>query len=332
VLFDIPDCPSVIYDFYGYFEPPASDPAFLSNDYLHLLPSFIALSAIEVKFLTPCLSNVPPAPILRQHCLDFFSLFLDPLPAELLLLWLVGRSRSHAYLGLPMGLISLNFFGCDPAVVHTIIELLSFLCTTLNIVQLSAIDNDTIRPARVDGEMRETFLSSARDTRIIVDETVSVPPVSATGEANLGILQGVVSSQTFQFDSEGDLFDQFTSFPVLILSNEPSVLRTNVSIPIGGVREAVISVEPELLTLMRVYVDQIRFSEWELDDDGAGFVAEQLAGVRKADGRVGQEEMHLVMFLDELNCVSLGRERSDLETWGHSLELLVELLNFKREE
>jgi hypothetical protein len=231
-----------------------------------------------------------------------------------------------------MGLISLNLFGCEPGAVTTIVNLLYFLCTTLRVVPLAALENgQSIRPARTNGEMRPTFLSSARDTRIVVDETVS-PVFSAAGEANLGILQGVVSAQTFQFDSEGDLFDQFTSFPVLVLSAGRSVLKTSVAIPVGNVREAEIAVEPDLLALMRIYVDQIRFSEWELDDEAAGFVAEQLAEAKRADGRVQEEEMHLLMFLNELNCVSLGGSAPSPETWGHSLQLLGELLGLRPEK
>jgi hypothetical protein len=337
VLFDVPDVPSLAYDFFGFFEDPTFKPVFtnVSDPFLHSLPQFVALSASPVPFLYSPVLDFPPASVVRQHLLDFLCAFLDPLQAELLLLWLVGRTRAHVYSGLPMGIISLNFFRATPESASILIELLSQLCSALSIVPftIESFNSCVIRPSRALGELRPTILSGVKDTRIVIDETGLEPGVlSAEGIDNLSILQDIASSQFFQFVSEGQLFDQLTSFPLLVFSNAASLIKTTISVPIGTVNSPELTLEPELVQMLRAYVEQARFAHWELDDEGSAFVAEQMALVLQSDKRVEQSDLHLLMFLDELNCVSLGSPGTNPEIWEHSLQIFTEIFRFRHND
>lgn len=135
LTFDLPDIHGAVYDFFGFFEESAPRGApLVSSDqgfYSHL-PSFLCFAALPVSLLfAPEFPAVPAAGELRAHLLAFLEGVLEPLQAELLLLWLVGRARSSGLTGLAAGFLVLNLYGCTPAAAAAVLRLLSFLCASV---------------------------------------------------------------------------------------------------------------------------------------------------------------------------------------------------------
>jgi hypothetical protein len=328
-LFDIPDRGNVSYDFFGFFEPPGdfAETLEIGDGFFHSLPSFLAFAALPVCSLyRPVLAAEPPAAELRRHLLGLLQTILEPLQAEMLLLWLMGRVRSHQAT-MAVGCFSLNFVGCGSQDAAVVIRLLTFLCTALNVVYftIDSFNAAEFRPMRTDGEWKTSVLSASNETRLLIDETELGPGTLAKqGCVNLRTLQDIIAQQSFMVDSEGVLFDEFVSFPTIVLSQTKSLFKCQVTISIGNLTVAPQDLEPELISLLRWYVEEARFTDWTLAGEGLAFVVEQLAAMIAADHRVKTPPLlHLLMAINELNCVSLGGVEANPDIWAHALELFM---------
>jgi hypothetical protein len=175
VLHDIPDKPHVVYDFFGVFDDAVRYPlSYGENAYFSTLPSFLAFHHIPVTYLyEPVFADAPSLPEMRGRLLALFQSVLEPLPAELLVLWLMGRRNFERHIELPIGIISLNLYRCKPVLASWISHMLTFLCTTLNIVPLTVggMNEKSMLPGTWGGEYVTTAFSAARETRMVVDET-----------------------------------------------------------------------------------------------------------------------------------------------------------------
>lgn len=330
VLFDLPDRPGLVYDFYGFFdEAQAIVPSAFPKDssIFDSSPCFTALSCTPVTVLyDPRPPAVPTSVEMRMKLMELLTSMMEPIQAELLLLWLMGRAGIR-YPSFVIGLISLNFTGCTPAHASAMSMLLAFLCTALNYVKVTcgAMNEVTLRPSVVNGEYKATPMSAALNTRLVLDETeLTEGEVTEKGRDNFGILTDVVQTQTFKMLFEQEMFLMEVSYPTIIFSGQSrSVISTTVAVPIGNVRPASLDMDPGLLALLRMYIEQARTTEYQLSDETASFVTAQLDAVHKSDPSITQEDLHLLMHLDRLNCISVGQSDTNEELWNHALELFA---------
>jgi hypothetical protein len=265
----------------------------------------------------------------RGWLLNLLQNFLDPIPAELLLLWLLGRVRSHRYRSLPMGLISLNFRKARPRDVAVLIQLLGFLCPALNVVTVTIgqLNEAELRPTAFSGHFMTTALSGMNDTRLVIDETGLLPgSLTARGTDGLRLLQEVLSSQQSGIDIDGIVYEQFVSFPGLLLSAEKSLLKCDVSMPIGDVRAGEIDLDEGVVAQVRDYVENARFQEFHIPADSQGVIAAQVEQAMRIDERITQGDLHLLMAINELASLSVGALEPTPEIWDHAIELFRAIL------
>jgi hypothetical protein len=231
------------------------------------------------------------------------------------------------------GLISLNFTGCDPESASVIARFLAIFCTTLNVIEFTVGNFNTIelRPSRTEGEFKPTPISAANETRILIDETMLDQGIlSQRGLANMKLMQELIDNQTYQIDSEGDFFDVNVSFPVIVISAVRSLFRCTVSVPIGAVALPDIDVDQQTLALLRWYVEEARMTNWALDREGQAFAEQQVEAVIRANRSLTMTDLQLLMSLHELVCVSFGAVQTSPEIWEHVLQLFASVMELGR--
>jgi hypothetical protein len=333
VLFALPNRPGVTYDFYGFFEPaaPFQPRSGIGDGFQETMPPFIAFAGKPIWALyRPTFFHEPRADELRGHLLEIIGTILEPLQAELLLLWLVGRARSHDVL---QGLISLNFTGCERQTASGIARFLTFFCTTLNVVEFTVgnFNDIELRPSRTEGEFKPTALSAGNETRILIDETMLDEGVlSARGLGNMRLMQEVIDNQTYEIDSEGDFFDVKLSFAVIVLSAVRSMFKCTISVPIGAVHFTDLDIDQQTLAMLRWYVEEARMTDWALDPEGQAFAVQQVEAVIRADRSSTMSDLQLLMSLHELVCVSFGAAQTTPEIWERVLQLFASVVALDR--
>jgi hypothetical protein len=305
---------------FGFFLDPDPFTSPLANRdrfFYRSLPTFLAFAFAPVTSLyEPVFSAFPPIPEVRLSLLNFLSLVFQPLQAELLLLWLVGRRRRENPLGGVMGLISLAFTKCHLGILPAVSEILNFLCTAVAIVPNS--NSASLRPRHTYDEFNFSPLVVPNGTRIVVDES----RVDA-GSDDFLVLQRLISDQKVEATVGGPVYPLEASFPVLVLAGEGSEFQTSIEVEIGDVNVGIeLPIEEEMITVFRYYVESVRYREWELGEEGEAFLRGQVMEAM-ATMRLSAEQLRVLMDLTELVSVSVGEDGVSADTWNHAVEIMM---------
>jgi hypothetical protein len=344
-VFDLPDIPSIVYDFFGFFEEPKPfDTGLAQSDlgFYRALPSFLCFAAVPVDSLCPGM----PITIgeIRAQLLRLLNMILDPVQAHLLLLWLVGRVRSTGLTNLAMGCMSLNFYQCDCQSAGKLAQLLTFLCTNVATIGFDChgLNAKSYRPDIRHGNFSWTVLASASGTRILLDETrLEDGKLNDTGVRNFLLFQEVAFAQSYMMPIETEQFEIRVNFPFLIVSTSKSVIARKtaavptvclplVAVPIGGFRVGDFDIEPDIVPLLRCYVENVRNGNWQLESEAEEFVAQQIDDLTAADQDLRPADVSALLIINELNAVSMGLETITPESWQQSLDVFLGMVALQR--
>jgi hypothetical protein len=319
ILIEIPDVPFRVYDMFGFFldpDPFTSPGASRDRFFYRSLPTFLAFSFVPVDSLyAPVLSFVPDVSEVRQSLLNFLGLVFQPLQAELLLLWMVGRRRRENPIGGVMGLISLAFSGCTPESISAVAEIIGALCTAVSVLPVESM---SLRPRHTSDEFQMSPLILPSGTRILVDES----RVDVASDDFL-VLQTLISDQRIDAVVGGPLYSLEASFPVLVLSSGPTQFHTSVEVDIGEVAVGIeLPIEENVISVLRYYVETVRYRNWELGLEAGAFVMKQVTECMASLG-LTSHRLRLLLDLSELIGVSMAEEDLSPETWNHAMELVM---------
>lgn len=343
-LYDHPDTPCLMCDLIGFVDDPepfSPNPHYDSGEdaYFSSIPSFIALTSVPVQSLySPQISSPEPSlDEIRQHLMAFLTEIFEPLQAELLLLWMVGSVKSRKDLVL-IGLFSLNLFEVEPQVAQLIISLFRFFFTSVVDINLNveSLNSRTLRPCVEHSELKSTPLIAACETRLIINETeLDEGDFEIVGTENLRILQKIIGQQIVDYSFEGDIYPIFVSYPTLILSRTRSILFDPVSpiqayLPIGNVNQTELNVDQNLLILMRKYIENIRYCDFDFTDDDSDITANLLKDLIGNNRQLTQNDLHFLMILNKLNCISHGSDSITKEIWDRSYEIFTSTLPYQK--
>ena len=338
-LHGIPEKPGVIYDIVGFItdpEPFYQDVDFeLGNDIYSTIPTFVGLTYCEVKSLyNPLISSPEPSlSEIRAHIINIFTSVLEPIQAEILLLWMVGnvKVRKDEIL---LGLFSLNFFGATPEIANSLIHFFKFILTSVENVTLTceSLNSINLRPTIENMEFKSTPLSAPNNTKLIIDETkLSVGHFNEVGVKNLQILQQVIDDQSIDYQIECSPIKIFLSFPTLIISTSRSLLNTQMYYPIGNINQTNLNVDPALLALIRKYLENIKNFDYVMSEEDGQLVQQELTEILKSDKNIQQNDLHLLMILNQLNCISAGDSKITKERWDQSVFLFKSLYQYRKQ-
>ncbi|KAH0788584.1 mini-chromosome maintenance complex-binding protein [Histomonas meleagridis] len=338
--FEIPEKPSIPFDLIAVMHdvfPLAAEMRATSADaFISSIPSFVAFAAFPVKslFSPPLPSPGPTLLDIRSRIISIFNNIFEPFVSELLLLYLIGRVSSRdPQSQQPIGLFSLNLFGVSPAAAAAITQLLSFVCTSINIIHINrqSLNQKPLSPGANGSEYNTTQLSAVTETRLIIDETqMSDGNLNQNGLSNIQILQDLINFQHIPM-----LFEVYTqtievSFPTLVLSTHKSLLKTNISIPIGEIKTFSFELNKVEMDIIRSYIENVRFNEFGIKSEEAeNFVKSQMQLLLSSNAKVTQDELNLLMNINRLNSMSIGVNDFNPQVWERTAQLFMKIMEFK---
>lgn len=332
-LYEQPDLPCTIYDFIGFIDDDA--PWGVGESFSSTNPTFIALTSVPVQslYIPQIPSPEPSLSEVRGHLMSFLTQIFDPPQAELLLLWMIGSVKSRKS-GILLGLFSLNLFGCTKHIAKLIIHLFKYLFTAIIDIPLSIDYFNSIPfiPTVENQELKPTPLILASGTRLIIDETeLDVGNFNQTGIENCQIIRKIFDQQQIDYVFEGELLSFNISYPTLILSQTRTILsdqQTQIQAfcPVGNVNQPEINIDPNLLMIIRRYIENIRYCEFSISDEDSKFTQEQLFKLLQSNRELTQANLHFLMIIAKLCSISLGSNSITKEIWDHSVQILQSLL------
>lgn len=342
-LYDQSDKPCLLCDLIGFVDDPESfehdlNTEFGEDAFYASIPSFIALTTIPIQSLYNPIIPSPEPSIndIRDQLMGFLTEFFEPPQAELLLLWMVGSVRARKDLIL-LGVFSLNLFEVEPQVAKLIIELFKFILTSVTDINLSVdeFNSRTLRPSIEHSELKSTPLMAACDTRLIINETeLDEGKFDLVGMENIRILKKLIGQQAVDYYCEGDIFEMPVSYPTLILSQSRSILSDplfpiQAYVPIGSVNQKEIDVDPSIIKLIRRYVENIRYCDFDINDEDTEIASGKLSEIIKSY-RLEHSDYHFFMILNKLNCISHGSDSITDEYWDQACELFKATLPYQK--
>ncbi|OHS96799.1 hypothetical protein TRFO_36955 [Tritrichomonas foetus] len=341
MLHAISEKPGIVYDVIGFLsepEPLRVNPLGFDipeDDFYSTIPVFVGLTSCEVKSLyMPVLNSPEPSlPEIRAQLLNILAAVFEPVQAEILLLWMLGSVKARTP-EIIRGLFSLNFFGATPEIANTLTHLFKFLFTSSMSIPMNCNTLNTmpLNPSVENNEFHSTPFSVPLDTRLIIDETgLDVGQFNEIGVHNINILKKIIDEQTVDYLFEKAYYNINVSYPVLVLSKCKSLLETQVCFPIGNVKSANLSLDPTLLILIRKYLENVKNLDYVMSDEDSNFVQEAITSILKADKEIHPIELHILMIINTLNCISLGAPAITKEIWDHSVMIFNALRQHKRQ-
>jgi hypothetical protein len=161
------------------------------------------------------------------------------------------------------------------------------------------------------------------------------------GIRNFLLFQEVAFAQSFMMPIETEQFEIKVNFPFLIVSTSKSVIVTKtaavptvclplIAVPIGGFRVGDFDIDPNIVPLLRCYVENVRNGNWQLDSEAEEFAAQQISELTSADQDLRPADIAALLIINELNSVSMGLETITAESWQQSLDIFLGMVALQR--
>jgi len=328
VAFDYNVKPFHIVDVIGVFEnlpehDISSDTFFHHDGFSSSLPTFIGLCIIPIRANIPYQMTYNTRDV-YQGVFSFFNQYFGLMQTEMLMLWLAGRV-THRIGEIPFGLFSLNLFGvsCDNA--NSIYSILESVCSYIAKVNLNvaSFNRQSLKPKVIQNDIHNTVFLSPTETRYIVDETsLDVGNFNEVGTENLNLIKKLMDDQSLSYYIEKADYEIPVSCPVLSLSISRSVLKCQVSIPLGETKEIPDSNSIADLDIIRHYIERIRFHEANPSETNGSIMHERLISIMN-ECVISQESLQLLYLLALLKACLVGENDISEEIWETTVNLFM---------
>jgi len=321
------------YDVLGFLEEPSIEGVgmeyeTLDNGFFRTLPVFVGLALFETESLYPLTNSEAELPLieLRHIVLDFLLTMFEPLQAELILLWLVSRTRNRSGLQ-TIGSISINFTEVDVESSQRVLQILQMISTILVHVDLS-IDNLNsidIQPCVEDCVPKRSIFETGKESRYIFNETLlQEGTLTEKGIMNIKCIQELVSLQSLTCDFNGSVFQIDTSNPCMVLSNSKSIISCDCNVRIGVVGLPS-EMDSNVLHLIRVYCENTRKKSFNYSDNDAQILKSTVLDLLKSQKDISIEDAHFFANMLENMCISMGADSINEEILSHTLEMYSQI-------
>eukprot|EP00898_Chlorokybus_atmophyticus_P007912 jgi/Chlat1/8121/Chrsp75S07572 len=252
------------------------------------------------------------------------SLGGDSLAAEYLLLHLVSRVYARAD-PVPLGKFSLNLYGASSDAALAISHAVTGLAPRVHRIPLTLglLNSATLMPRKdyTTDRLLATQVQLADGTHLILDESVMMPgTLQAVGVANLQLLKDLIESQKVEYDFQYYKLTMHPDIPVLVLSEGKSMFPVDAMLPLrsssgGANSEADIPLERTDMTDWRLYLQLVRHSEHQLDNDITQHIEQDIVEARQKDSSIGVDTFHRWLVMGRLLAQSFGEATLTLERW-----------------
>jgi hypothetical protein len=174
--------------------------------------------------------------------------------------------------------------------------------------------------------LTSSILQMSANTHFVLDETkLSAGKLNEAGINGVKALANAIKNQKTLYDFTYYQIEFDCDIPFLILSEGKSMLPSDVHVVLdpddmhlktfGEILEAARHfLKPELLNEIRVYLTSARLVEYEISDGIQEMVQKEFVNMRQR-GNVSGDDLHNLLVLARLVCISQGKNTLDEECW-----------------
>lgn len=271
-------------------------------------------------------------------------LFGDALAAEYLVCHLISTVYIRATQN--VGQFALNLSNIPAAVLPSYTdELYAVLESLLPVSHMLPLTLDNLNTLQFEpkkdyatGKLTSGVLQLAPHTHLVLDETrLLAGKLEAGGVAAVQSLAHLIAHQELRVDFQFYQLNYEANVAVLCLSEGRSMLPTNCrcelrptdATAVAQIRETLAAaghfLRPKLAALRRT-LTELKMAEFEVGEGILETIQSDFVEMRKAERKVGAEDLHALLVLSRLLGLSRGRRTLDGEMWERAKRLEVERL------
>ncbi|RZC40480.1 mini-chromosome maintenance complex-binding protein [Asbolus verrucosus] len=266
-------------------------------------------------------------------------LFGDELTAEYMIYHLI----SEVYLRkdfMAIGKFSLNVSNIPKIenldYVQELYKFLTLLLTKSHYIAMSLenMNELTFIPKKdyTSNRLTSSVLQLSSNTHLVLDETkLSTGKLNETGINGVKALANAIKNQKTMYDFTYYQLEFDCDIPFLILSEGKSMLPSDVHIVLepdemhlntfNEILEAARHfLKPDLLNEMRLYITQAKLTQYEITDGIQELVQNEFVNMRQK-GNVSGDDLHNLLVLARLVCISQGKNTLNPECWKQACSL-----------
>lgn len=263
----------------------------------------------------------------------------DELAAEYLIYYLISEIYLRKDLT-ALGKFTLNISNIPVALTANygidLYDILQSLLPTSHYLAmtLDKLNDSTFIPCKDYDCNRLTsgLLQLSKNTRLIIDETKLTPgKMNESGVRAIGALANIIKQQQLPYDFKFYKMDFEVDIPCLVLSEGKSMLPSDFHIVLRSddvsvsaftqtVAAAKVFLNLELISELRVYLTKARINNYELTDTVHTMVENHFLKMRAQTKATG-EDLHQLLILARLICLSEGKSTLDEECWNRACQL-----------
>ncbi|EAY05737.1 hypothetical protein TVAG_100600 [Trichomonas vaginalis G3] len=312
-------------DVIGVFSTAEYDHIAMRDIPKEVYPTILALTIVESTNYTKSLPD-PAISLVEQRnlALEVLSSALEPHQSLIVLLWLLSF-YTHSVAGTAFGSFSLNLTGAtyeQALKLKEVLENIIPLSKYIDFNQESLSDQKFVTEITDEGVFGNLIASSG--SRFIIDETqLHEGNFNKNGTQNLMILNNLIENQVIPvtYHDSPEFYDINANYRILGLSSSKSLLKYDISVPIGNLIENLSEFTEEQLNVVRKYIENQTLSDkLEFNKE-----REQIANKKLAEcittHKLSQERAQLLFLFFLLNVSSYGDEINFESALDEAIEL-----------
>lgn len=307
-----------------------------------LVPRLHCVLFKKITYYNPLLKSIPEITVGSEVIVNLFKelsilltqlLFGDKLAAEYLICHLISSVYMRKDL-MALGKFSLNLSNIPNTLAsygEQLYEFLQLLVPKSHYLPMTLDNmNDLSFIPKKDYEcnrLTSGLLQLSNNTHLILDETKLQPgQLSSSGCSGISALAQTIKTQRVNYDFNYYKMEFDCDIPVLILSEGTSLLPSDFLVPLQldahGVNTfteildaAKQFLKSDLLNKLRVYLTKMRHSTYTLSNNVLQLVQNEFVQMRQNDSKISAEDLHQLLVLARLICLSQGGKSLDEAGW-----------------
>ncbi|XP_050301033.1 mini-chromosome maintenance complex-binding protein [Anthonomus grandis grandis] len=264
----------------------------------------------------------------------------DTCAAEYLLCNLISEVYLRREL-MPLGKFTLNISNVPKLenieYVHEVYKFLEMMLVKSHYLPLTLENMNTLpiipRKDYDCDRLTGAILQLSKNTSVVLDETrLQEGKLDAAGVKGVQAIANAIKKQKVNYDFNYYPIEFDCDIPFVIFSEGKSMLPSDVHIPLkpddqcrdtfSEILEAARHfLKPELLQDIRKYLTEARLLNYEMSDNVQELVQQEFVNMRQNDGNVTADDLHSLLVLARLVCISEGKTTLDADCWQRACQM-----------
>ncbi|KAI4470066.1 hypothetical protein MML48_1g03068 [Holotrichia oblita] len=285
--------------------------------------------------------NVEKIKFLRKelHLILTEAMMGDELAANYLLYHLLSRVYLRRDL-MPLGTFTLNISNIPVRAVedygNKLYDLLQMLLPKSHYLPMTLENmNDLTFTPKKDyncNRLTSGLFQLSEGTHLVLDETkLSSGKLNESGVRAISAINNIIKVQKVAYDFNYHTMEFDCDIPILVLSEGKSLLPSDGQVILkpskihvntfNEIYEAIMKLlNPDLLNDIRTYLTISKYGQYEISDNMLEIVENDFVRFRQTDN-ISADDLHQLLVLSRLICLSEGKSSLDEECWRSACDL-----------